>query len=94
VKRRLVLLLLVVAGSSATVATAPAATQVRDARATQPLGAVHTCSSSRYRHAIIEGKHKCRGSGQFCAKRHETIYRRYGYTCKPGSDGRLRLHRR
>ena len=93
-KRRLVLLLLVVVGLSAMAATAPAATQVRDARATQPLAAVHTCSSSRYRHAIIEGKHKCLGSGQFCAKRHETIYRRYGFTCKPGSDGRLRLHRR
>jgi hypothetical protein len=93
VKRRLVLLLLVVAASSATAATAPAATEVRDARAAQPLAAVHTCSS-RYKHAIIDGKHKCLGSGQFCAKRHEIIYRRYAFTCKAGSDSRLRLHRR
>jgi hypothetical protein len=92
-KRRLAVLLVIAAASSATAATAPAAVDARDVRASQPLAAVHTCSS-RYKHAIIAGKHKCLGSGQFCAKRHERIYRRHGFTCKPGSDGRLRLRRR
>jgi hypothetical protein len=55
--------------------------------------AAHSCSSS-YVHAALAGEHKCLRSGQFCAKRHERVYRRLGFTCKPGSDGRLRLHRR
>jgi hypothetical protein len=92
-RHRLALLLIVAAASSTGAAAAPAAVDTRDLRANQPLAAVHACSS-RYKHAIIEGKHKCLGSGQFCARRHEGLYRRHGFTCKPGSDGRLRLHRR
>lgn len=92
-KRSLVLLLLVLAGVLA--AVAPAATTAAPTQAARaPLALEHACSSSRYKHAIINGQHKCLGSGQFCAKRYESIYRRHGFTCKPGSDGRLRLHRR
>jgi outer membrane lipoprotein-sorting protein len=91
-KRSLVFLLIVLAGALA--AAAPAATTAAPAQATRaPLALVKTCSS-RYKHAVINGEHKCLGTGQFCAKRNEAIYRRYGFTCKPGSDGRLRLHRR
>lgn len=32
------------------------------------------------------------GSGQFCSTYKEAEYNRAGYTCKPGSDGRNRLH--
>jgi hypothetical protein len=91
-KRSLVLLLIVLAGAFAT--AAPASATVAPARATAPpLALVKSCSS-RYKHAVINGEHKCLGTGQFCAKRYESIYRRHGFTCKPGSDGRLRLHRR
>lgn len=33
------------------------------------------------------------GSGQFCATYKEAEYNAAGYTCKPGSDGRNRLHK-
>jgi hypothetical protein len=91
-KRSVVLLLIFLVGALG--ALAPAASPAPPLRATaQPLALVKSCSS-RYRHAVIDGEHKCLGSGQFCAKRNERIYRRHGFTCKPGSDGRLRLHRR
>lgn len=32
------------------------------------------------------------GSGQFCSTDKEREYNRAGYTCRPGSDGRNRLH--
>jgi hypothetical protein len=59
-----------------------------------PVIALHKCKGSRYVHAIVGGEHKCLGTGQFCAKRYASIYRRAGFVCKSGSDGRLRLHRR
>ena len=91
-KRSLVLLLIVLSGVLA--AAAPAAVAPAPASATAPpLALVKSCSS-RYKHAVINGEHKCLGTGQFCAKRNEAIYRRHGFTCKRGSDGRLRLHRR
>ena len=91
-KRSLALLLIVLAGAFAV--GAPAAATAAPARATTPPFALVKSCSSRYKHAVISGEHKCLGTGQFCARRNESIYRRYGFTCKPGSDGRLRLHRR
>jgi hypothetical protein len=73
--------------------TAPAAAPAVQPTAA-PLTALHQCKSSRYRHAVIDGEHKCLGSGQFCALRNQRIYRRHGFVCRRGSDGRLRLHRR
>jgi hypothetical protein len=91
-KRSFVLLLIVL--SAALASAAPGASSAAPTRATAPpLALVKSCSS-RYKHVVISGEHKCLGSGQFCAKRNEAIYRRHGFTCKPGSDGRLRLHRR
>jgi hypothetical protein len=91
-KRSLVLLLVVFTGALS--AVSPAAVAQTPAHATaSPLTLVKSCSS-RYKHAVVNGEHKCLGTGQFCARRYETIYRRHGFTCKPGSDGRLRLHRR
>lgn len=58
-----------------------------------PVAVLKACSSG-YVHGIIGGEHKCLRSGQFCAKRYASQYRRYGFVCKPGSDGRYRLHRR
>jgi hypothetical protein len=74
-------------------ASAPAAApQAKPTSA--PVIALHKCSSTRYVHAVIGGEHKCLGTGQFCALRHQRIYRSLGFVCKPGGDGRLRLHRR
>jgi hypothetical protein len=73
-------------------ASAPAAPQAQPTSA--PVIALHKCKSARYAHAVIDGEHKCLGTGQFCALRHQRVYRRHGFICRRGSDGRLRLHRR
>jgi len=62
--------------------------------ATPALAAASKSCSSRYVHAVISGEHKCLHSGQFCSTSKESTYRRYGFTCKRGSDGRNRLFRR
>jgi len=31
--------------------------------------------------AIIGGKHKCLGAGEYCATRYERQYERYGFVC-------------
>jgi hypothetical protein len=51
--------------------------------ATAPSTIAHKCKTG-WRHAIIGGEHKCLRAGQFCAKRYERQYRRYGYTCRAG----------
>jgi hypothetical protein len=51
------------------VATAPAAPTVHPQ-------AQAACKSAR-----IGGARKCIAAGQFCARRYERDYRRYGYTC-------------
>ena len=58
-----------------------------------PLTYLKSCKAG-YRKAIIGGAQKCLHAGQFCAKSRVTEYRRYGFVCKPGSDGRFRLFRR
>lgn len=45
-----------------------------------------TCGAG-YRHAVIGGRHTCLRRGQFCAKRYDRQYHRYGYHCH---SGRLR----
>jgi hypothetical protein len=90
VKRLFVLLVLALSLALSGATAAPAANPEANAR---PVAVLKPCSS-RYKHAVIAGEHKCLGAGQFCARRYEAVYRRYGFTCKPGSDGRPRLHRR
>jgi hypothetical protein len=42
--------------------------------------------------ATIGGKRKCIAAGQFCARRYENDYNRYGYTCsKRDRNGRYHL---
>lgn len=43
--------------------------------------------------ATIGGKPKCIAAGQFCAKRYEKDYNRYGYTCN-NQDANGRWHLR
>ena len=40
--------------------------------------------SGGYRHAIIGGRHKCLRRGQFCARRYDRSYHRYGFHCHRG----------
>jgi hypothetical protein len=73
------------------VAAPAVATPARDNAA--PLTYLKSCKAG-YRKAIIGGAQKCLRTGQFCAKSRASEYRRYGFVCKPGSDGRYRLFRR
>ncbi len=36
--------------------------------------------------AIIGGKHKCLGEGEYCATRYERQYERYGFVCSTRYD--------
>jgi hypothetical protein len=42
-------------------------------------------------HAVIGGHHKCIAAGQYCARRYERDYEKYGYTCNK-RDRRGRYH--
>lgn len=53
----------------------------------------HTCRSAGTKHAVIAGAHKCLKTGQFCKRSANAAYRRYGFKCVTGSDGRARLRR-
>lgn len=45
--------------------------------------------------AIIGGQRKCIQAGQFCARRYERDYNRYGFTCsKRDANGRYHLKKR
>jgi hypothetical protein len=48
--------------------------------ATTTAAAAKPCSSG-YRHAVIGGAHKCLRRGQYCARRYDSQYHRYGYHC-------------
>lgn len=42
--------------------------------------------------ATIGGKHKCIARGQFCARRYQSDYKRYGLSCsKKDRNGRYHL---
>jgi hypothetical protein len=49
-----------------------------------------TCSSG-FRHAVIGGAQKCLRRGEFCARRYDRQYRRYGYRCRK-RDARGNYH--
>jgi len=48
-----------------------------------PVTYAKTCSNG-YTDATIGGKHKCLRAGQFCAKRYQKQYKKYGYKCVNG----------
>ena len=74
--RRLALVLSVVALSFGGASVAPAADPV----SLGPAAAAKPCGSG-YKHAIIAGDHKCLKTGQFCARRYDRQYHRYGFHC-------------
>ena len=90
-KQRLAILLAVLAATFGGATVAPAA---------EPLGIAPAASAkpcgSGWRHAVIGGRHKCLRVGQFCARRYDRQYHRYGYHCHrfDSGVGRYRLTRR
>jgi hypothetical protein len=67
------------------VGAAPLATPVADASG--PSAVAAACKNAK-----IGGQSKCIGRGQFCAKRFERDYNRYGFTCsKRDRNGRWHL---
>lgn len=73
--RRHLALLLVAGVLAGLPATAPA----RGTDSPQAISA-KSCSSG-WKHAVIGGQHKCLRRGQFCARRHDSQYHRYGFHC-------------
>ena len=62
------------------------------APAAAPAGPVaHVSCGSHYTSATIGGSHKCLHAGEYCARRYERQYERYGYECSTSySPPRLR----
>jgi hypothetical protein len=57
-----------------------------------PPPAHRTCSRGTTR-GVIAGAVRCLRSGEFCTRSRDKAYRRYGFRCATGSDGRARLRR-
>ena len=74
-KRRLVTLAVAVVAVFGASSAAPAAPV-----AVAPLTAAKACNSG-WTHGVIGGEHKCLRAGQFCARRSEADYHRYGFHC-------------
>lgn len=80
----------VAALAAITLAGAAAAPAIAPAQAAQAVMA-KPCSSG-WKHAVIGGEHKCLRRGQFCARRYDSQYHRYGYHChKRDSRGNYHL---
>lgn len=73
-------------------ATALLATAALALPAASPAAPVaHAACSSGFRSATIGGSHKCLHGGEYCARRYERQYERYGYECSTSySPPRLR----
>jgi hypothetical protein len=71
--RQVAILIATALAAFAAATSAPAAQQA-------PVAALKSCSSD-WRHAVIGGEEKCLRAGQFCARRYDSQYRRYGYRC-------------
>lgn len=58
--------------------------------AAKPSIVLKSCSSG-WRHAVINGRHKCLRRGQFCARAADRQYHRYGFHCHRYYGGGYRL---
>jgi hypothetical protein len=54
--------------------------------AAQASPVAHAACSSSFTSATIGGRHKCLHAGEYCARRYERQYRRYGYRCSAAYD--------
>ena len=77
IRKRIVLLLAMLA-----IALAAVGTSTSSALAS-PVSAAKPCSAG-YVHATLSWGHKCLRAGQFCASRYDSSYHRYGYHCHTG----------
>lgn len=60
--------------------------------ASEPVSAQSPVVEVSCKKAKIGGKRKCIAAGQFCARRYERDYNKYGYTCsKRDQNGRYHL---
>ena len=89
-KRRFAILAVAAVAAFGAATAAPASPQV----ALQPLAAAKTCHAGWTR-AVIGGQEKCLRVGQFCARRYDGQYHRYGFHCHryDARVGRYRLTR-
>jgi hypothetical protein len=61
------------------------------AQPSPPASAAKTCSHG-FKHAVIHGKEKCLRRGEFCTRKYQRDYKRYGYSCsKRDRNGRYHL---
>lgn len=75
----------------AAVATLLAATALALPASVGAAPVAHIACSSHYVSATIEGAHKCLHAGEYCARRANRQYERYGYECSTAySPPRLR----
>jgi hypothetical protein len=58
-----------------------------EAHPERPQAVASKSCSAGYTHAVLPSGHKCLRAGQFCARRYNSYYHRYGFHCKP--NGRL-----
>jgi hypothetical protein len=76
-----------IAALAVTAAIIGAATPGTNANPSQSPQATASCTS-----AIIGGKHKCIARGQYCSRRYQRDYKRYGFSCsKRDRNGRYHL---
>ena len=80
----------VVATLFAAASLAAAAPATVPAHAPIHATAAKTCSSG-WKHAVINGSHKCLRRGQFCAHSADRQYHRYGFHCHK-QDSRDNYH--
>jgi hypothetical protein len=86
-KARLALLVTVAALGLGAAAAEPAVSVT-------PTSVTHSCSSSRYTHAVLSWGHKCLATGQYCKSSADREYHRYRFHChKRDSRGRYHLTR-
>jgi hypothetical protein len=70
-------------------AAAPSAVPAKPA--TGPVAVAAEACSAGFKHAVIGGQEKCLRRGQFCARRYDSQYHRYGYRCQT-RDARGNYH--
>jgi hypothetical protein len=73
---------------------AAATTLTLAAAAIAPSDAVAKTCPGGYTRATIGGATKCLHAGEFCARRDQSEYLHYGYTCDDYVDGEYHLERR
>lgn len=67
-------------GVAASAGVSALAKRTSQPKAVSPAAAAKKCRA-RFVHGVIAGKHKCLRPGQFCTRRLDRQYHRYGFHC-------------